>query len=117
MIFETLRTNGSAVAALIKVAHHAAADRRSIAPVKPKVSVIGEFWAMTTEGDGNYGLQRFLEQEGAEVDIQIVTNWLLYNVWEHVRHQAAHEPAQRGSRSSRSRPASTDQEAGDPVGG
>jgi predicted nucleotide-binding protein (sugar kinase/HSP70/actin superfamily) len=51
--------------------------------IKPKVSVIGEFWAMTTEGDGNYGLQRFLEQEGAEVDIQIVTNWLLYNVWEH----------------------------------
>ena len=51
--------------------------------IKPKVSVIGEFWAMTTEGDGNYGLQRFLEQEGAEVDIQIVTNWLLYNIWEH----------------------------------
>jgi predicted nucleotide-binding protein (sugar kinase/HSP70/actin superfamily) len=51
--------------------------------VKPKVAVIGEFWAMTTEGDGNYGLQRFLEQEGAEVDIQIVTNWLLYNLWEH----------------------------------
>jgi predicted nucleotide-binding protein (sugar kinase/HSP70/actin superfamily) len=51
--------------------------------IKPKVAVIGEFWAMTTEGDGNYGLQRFLEQEGAEVDIQIVTNWLLYNIWEH----------------------------------
>ena len=28
---------------------------------KPKVSIIGEFWAMTTEGDGNYRLQRFLE--------------------------------------------------------
>ena len=28
--------------------------------IKPKVSIIGEFWAMTTEGDGNYGLQRFL---------------------------------------------------------
>ena len=26
----------------------------------PKVSIIGEFWAMTTEGDGNYALQRFL---------------------------------------------------------
>ncbi|MCS6912263.1 MAG: hypothetical protein RMK29_16435 [Myxococcales bacterium] len=50
---------------------------------KPKVSVIGEFWAMTTEGDGNYQLQRFLEAEGAEVDIQIVTNWLLYQIWEH----------------------------------
>jgi predicted nucleotide-binding protein (sugar kinase/HSP70/actin superfamily) len=48
---------------------------------KPKVMIIGEFWAMTTEGDGNYHLQRFLEQEGAEVDIQLVTAWLLYNIW------------------------------------
>lgn len=49
--------------------------------VKPKVAVIGEFWAMTTEGEGNYRLQRFLEQEGAEVDVQPVTNWLLYMIW------------------------------------
>ena len=38
---------------------------------------------MTTEGDGNYRLQRFLEQEGAEVDIQPITAWILYNIWEH----------------------------------
>jgi len=50
--------------------------------VKPRVGIIGEFWAMTTEGDGNYGLQRFLEQEGAEPDIQIVTAWLLYMLWQ-----------------------------------
>jgi predicted nucleotide-binding protein (sugar kinase/HSP70/actin superfamily) len=50
--------------------------------VKPKVSIIGEFWAMTTEGDGNYGLQRFLEQEGAECDIQSVTAWILFMIWE-----------------------------------
>jgi hypothetical protein len=37
---------------------------------------------MTTEGDGNYQLQRFLESEGAEADIQLVTAWLLYMVWE-----------------------------------
>ncbi len=49
---------------------------------KPKVSIIGEFWAMTTEGDGNYRLQRFLESEGAECDIQLITAWLLYEVWE-----------------------------------
>lgn len=49
---------------------------------KPKVAIIGEFWAMTTEGDGNYRLQRFLEEEGAEVDIQLLTAWLLYNIWE-----------------------------------
>ena len=65
-------------------------SRRRLAQVKvnrlqpkPKVSIIGEFWAMTTEGDGNYRLQRFLESEGAEVDIQPLTNWLLYNIWEH----------------------------------
>ena len=49
---------------------------------KPKVSIIGEFWAMTTEGAGNYRLHRFLESEGAECDIQMITAWLLYEVWE-----------------------------------
>ncbi len=49
---------------------------------KPKVSIIGEFWAMTTEGDGNYKLQEFLESEGAEVDVQLVTAWLLYMIWQ-----------------------------------
>ena len=49
---------------------------------KPVVSIIGEFWAMTTEGDGNYHMHRFLEQEGAEVHIQSITNWLLFLVWE-----------------------------------
>lgn len=50
--------------------------------IKPRVAIIGEFWAMTTEGDGNYKLQRFLESEGAEVDIQLVSAWLLYLLWE-----------------------------------
>ena len=49
---------------------------------RPKTSIIGEFWAMTTEGDGNYQLQRFLEGEGSEADIQLVTAWILYMLWE-----------------------------------
>ncbi len=49
---------------------------------KPSVAVIGEFWAMTTEGDGNYHLQEFLQKEGAEVGIQCIVNLLLYNLWE-----------------------------------
>jgi predicted nucleotide-binding protein (sugar kinase/HSP70/actin superfamily) len=49
---------------------------------RAKTSIIGEFWAMTTEGDGNYALQRFLESEGGENDIQLTTAWLLYNIWE-----------------------------------
>ncbi len=49
--------------------------------VKPKVSIIGEFWAMTTEGDGNYRLSRFLEDEGAETETQPLTAWILYLIW------------------------------------
>jgi len=66
--------------------------RREFAKVKvdklrarAKVCIIGEFWAMTTEGDGNYHLQKFLEAEGAECDIQLTTAWLLYNIWETAR--------------------------------
>src|SRR5215472_5371825 len=63
---------------------------------KPKVSIIGEFWAMTTEGDGNYQLQRFLESEGAEPDIQLVTAWLLYMVWE-ARHDTLERSELKGA--------------------
>jgi predicted nucleotide-binding protein (sugar kinase/HSP70/actin superfamily) len=52
---------------------------------KPLVMIIGEFWAMTTEGDGNYRHQRFLEAEGAEVHVQPLTAWLLYLTWQ-MRH-------------------------------
>jgi predicted nucleotide-binding protein (sugar kinase/HSP70/actin superfamily) len=63
---------------------------------KPKVAIIGEFWAMTTEGDGNYRLQRFLEDEGAEADIQFVTAWLLYNIWE-VQYDTGNRKTLRGN--------------------
>jgi len=64
--------------------------------VRAKTSIIGEFWAMTTEGDGNYQLQKFLESEGAENDIQLTTAWLLYNVWE-VRHDTMDRTELRGA--------------------
>ncbi len=50
--------------------------------VKPKVMVIGEFWAAMTEGDGNYHLHRFLESEGAEVIPQLLINRFLLSLWE-----------------------------------
>ncbi len=49
---------------------------------KPVVDIIGEFWAMTTEGDGNYHMQSWLEKEGAEVHVQQVVFWLMYTIWE-----------------------------------
>ena len=64
--------------------------------VKPKVAIIGEFWAMTTEGDGNYQVQRFLESEGAEVDIQLVTAWVLYTIWE-IRYDTKRRMGLRGA--------------------
>jgi predicted nucleotide-binding protein (sugar kinase/HSP70/actin superfamily) len=46
--------------------------------VRPVVKITGEFWAQTTEGDGNYRMFRFLEEEGAEVAIEPVGTWILY---------------------------------------
>ncbi len=49
--------------------------------VKPVVSVIGEFWAHTTEGDGNYRIHRWLEEEGAEVKPEPVAGWIDYQLF------------------------------------
>jgi predicted nucleotide-binding protein (sugar kinase/HSP70/actin superfamily) len=49
---------------------------------KPKVMVMGEFWAAMTEGDGNYNLYRFLEAEGAECIPQPILNRLMLSLWE-----------------------------------
>ncbi len=49
---------------------------------KPKVMVMGEFWAAMTEGDGNYNLYRFLEAEGAECIPQPIINRLMLSLWE-----------------------------------
>jgi 3-oxoacyl-[acyl-carrier protein] reductase len=35
--------------------------------VKPIVKITGEFWAQSTEGDGNFRMFEFLEREGAHV--------------------------------------------------
>jgi predicted nucleotide-binding protein (sugar kinase/HSP70/actin superfamily) len=49
--------------------------------VRPKVRIIGEFWAQTTEGDGNYGLPAWLESEGCEVLVEPVSGWIDYSLW------------------------------------
>ncbi len=46
--------------------------------VKPIVKITGEFWAQTTEGDGNFNMFAFLEREGAQVLVDGVANWVLY---------------------------------------
>lgn len=82
IVCKALADQTNLVLALRKVNKELRAVEVDKIQAKPKVSIIGEFWAMTTEGDGNYHLQRFLEQEGAEVDIQPLVNWILFMIWE-----------------------------------
>src|SRR5499427_2314207 len=51
--------------------------------VKPIVKITGEFWAQTTEGDGNFNMFKFLEREGAQVLVEPVGTWTMYMI-----HQA-----------------------------
>ncbi len=48
--------------------------------VKPVVKITGEFWAQTTEGDGNYNMFHFLEKEGAEVIVEPIGTWIMYMI-------------------------------------
>lgn len=52
--------------------------------VKPIVKITGEFWAQTTEGDGNFNMFAFLEREGAQVMVEPVGTWIMY-----MMHQVA----------------------------
>ncbi len=84
-VCDALENNASVLRALWRGRRHLAAVEVDRLRARPKVAIIGEFWAMTTEGDGNYHLQRFIESEGGENDIQTLVNWLLYTLWE-MRH-------------------------------
>ncbi len=46
--------------------------------LKPIVKIIGEFWAQTTEGGGNYQMFDFLEREGAQVQPEAIGTWIAY---------------------------------------
>ena len=46
--------------------------------VKARVKITGEFWLQTHEGDGNYNIKRWLEQEDSEVVPPPVAVWLHY---------------------------------------
>jgi predicted nucleotide-binding protein (sugar kinase/HSP70/actin superfamily) len=50
--------------------------------VKPIVKITGEFWAQTTEGDGNFNMFRFLEKEGAQVLVEPIATWVAYLLYQ-----------------------------------
>jgi len=57
--------------------------------VKPIVKVTGEFFAQTTEGDGNFNMFRFLEREGAQVLVEPIGTWIMYMI--HQAKQSKHD--------------------------
>ncbi|HJL25564.1 MAG TPA: 2-hydroxyglutaryl-CoA dehydratase [Polyangiaceae bacterium LLY-WYZ-15_(1-7)] len=99
-VYDALVARTSVIAALWRGRKILRALELDRLQAKPTVAIIGEFWAMTTEGDGNYHLQRFLEEEGAEVNIQVVANTLLYNLWE-FRHDTLSRAELRGADESK----------------
>jgi len=82
ILYETLQNKGKIFKALRKINKIFSSIKVDYSRVKPKVKITGEFWAMTTEGEGNYELQRWLESEGAEVITEPVSNWIQYMIWE-----------------------------------
>jgi predicted nucleotide-binding protein (sugar kinase/HSP70/actin superfamily) len=78
----------------VEALHHVRDRFNSIAVdrlrVKPTVKITGEFWAQTTEGDGNFNMFRFLEREGAQVMVESIGTWISYLI-----HQAVQQTKDR----------------------
>src|SRR5215469_13171449 len=66
--------------------------------VKPVVKITGEFWAQTTEGDGNFNMFKFLEREGAQVLVEPVGTWTMYMIHQAKAHAIAKWPVNRPHR-------------------
>ncbi|MBZ5540248.1 MAG: activator of (R)-2-hydroxyglutaryl-CoA dehydratase [Acidobacteriia bacterium] len=69
--------------------------------VKPIVKITGEFWAQTTEGDGNFNMFAFLEREGAQVLVEPIATWVAYLLHQAKAHARAKWPVNRPHRNPR----------------
>jgi predicted nucleotide-binding protein (sugar kinase/HSP70/actin superfamily) len=67
--------------------------------VKPVVKVTGEFWAQTTEGDGNFHMFEFLEREGAQVLVEPIATWVAYLMYQAKANAKRKWPVTRPHRS------------------
>jgi len=65
--------------------------------VKPIVKITGEFWAQTTEGDGNFNMFRFLEREGAQVVVEPIGTWITYMIHQVVQRYKDQKGLEEGA--------------------
>ena len=78
---DALREQRSILRALRRVRKMFKAISVDYTRLKPKVKITGEFWAQTTEGDGNYHMFEWLESEGAEVMVEPIGTWIEYLIF------------------------------------
>ncbi|NPB06504.1 MAG: hypothetical protein GXO03_02745 [Aquificae bacterium] len=81
LLAEALERGSSVLKALRRVKRELSAVRVNYFTPKPKVKITGEFFAQTTEGDGNYRLAAWLIEEGAEPVVEPVATWIDYLVF------------------------------------
>jgi predicted nucleotide-binding protein (sugar kinase/HSP70/actin superfamily) len=65
---------------------------------KPKIKITGEFWLQTHEGDGNYNIKHWLEQESAEVVPPPVAVWLDYLLQQPIYRLERHDHIDKRAR-------------------
>jgi predicted nucleotide-binding protein (sugar kinase/HSP70/actin superfamily) len=65
--------------------------------VKPIVKITGEFWAQTTEGDGNFNMFPFLEKEGAQVLVEPIGTWIMYMIHQVVQKSKDQKGLEEGA--------------------
>jgi len=76
-----VRDGSSVVAALRRVKRRFSRIEVDYLRVKPRVKITGEFFLKHSEGDANHKLLRWLEEEGAEVMLDLVGAWFEYMIW------------------------------------
>lgn len=81
LLYHTFKDKKSVFLALRKTKKIFEGVEADFTRLKPKIKIIGEFWAQTTEGDGNYKLPEWLEKEGCEVVIEPVSVMVHYTLW------------------------------------
>ena len=82
--------------------------------VKPVIKITGEFWAQTTEGDGNFNMFAFLEKEGAQVLVEPIAAWIAYMMY--VAKEGAKARADAQAAVSRSQLVRSQEDCREPAG-
>ncbi|AAC06598.1 hypothetical protein [Aquifex aeolicus] len=84
ILYEALRNGRSLFKALREVKRKLDNLKVYYFQPKPKVKITGEFFAQTTEGDGNYRMAKWLIEEGAEPIVEPVSTWIEYLIYEKI---------------------------------